>query len=92
VQDYRSRIRGDRNFYQSHAASRPVYAQADPPGLLLALSAQAIDIHKDGWRRGAGVPYEESFKVDAGALEARGLRPMPVPSSRWRPPTKATRR
>jgi 2-oxoglutarate ferredoxin oxidoreductase subunit alpha len=38
AQDYRSRIRGGHDFYQIRAAIRPVYAHADPPELLLALT------------------------------------------------------
>lgn len=79
VQDYRSRIRGGHNFYQVRAASRPVYAQADPPELLLALTPQTVEVHRDRLAPGAGVIYEQSFKVDGRALETLGLRPMPVP-------------
>lgn len=87
AQDYRSRIRGGHNFYQIRAATRPVFAQRTPPDLLVALTAETIDVHLDQLPPGAGVIYEESLRVheriqyrlDAPRLAARDLRLMPVP-------------
>lgn len=79
AQDFRSRIRGGHNFYQIRAATRPVMAQRNPPDLLLALTPDTIASHGDQLAPGAGVIYEESFRIDAELLRARDLRPMPVP-------------
>lgn len=79
AQDFRSRIRGGHNFYQIRAATRPVTAQRNPPEVLLAMTPDTIEIHRDQLAPGAGVIYEESFRVDEEQLRARGPRPMPVP-------------
>ncbi|MBI2765910.1 MAG: 2-oxoacid:acceptor oxidoreductase subunit alpha [Chloroflexi bacterium] len=79
TQDYRSRIRGGHNFYQVRAAQAAVEAQRDPPEVLLAFTRETVDIHIDRLAPGAGILYDASLPVDAGALHARGLAPMPVP-------------
>ncbi|MAS40870.1 MAG: pyruvate ferredoxin oxidoreductase [Gammaproteobacteria bacterium] len=87
AQDYRSRIRGGHNFYQIRAATRPVAAQRVPPDLLVALTAETLDVHLEQLPPGAGVIYEESlrlderirFRPDAAQIDAKGLRLMPVP-------------
>lgn len=79
VQDYRSRIRGGHNFYQIRAATHPVYAQSDPPDLLLALTAETLDIHRWQLAYGGCVLYDAAFRLDPGELVGQSLRPLPVP-------------
>ncbi len=87
TQDYRSRIRGGHNFYQIRAATRPVFAQHTPPDLLVALTAETIDIHLDRLPPGAGLIYDESLRVheriryrlDAAQRGTPDVRLMPVP-------------
>ena len=87
TQDYRSRIRGGHNFYQIRAATHPVSAQRTPPDLLVALTAETIDIHLDRLPPGAGLIYDESLRVheriryrlDAAQRGVPDVRLMPVP-------------
>lgn len=88
TQDYRSRIRGGHNFYQIRAATHPVAAQRSPPDLLVALTAETIDLHIGQLTTGAGVIYEESLRIEERLryridVEERGpgdlsLMPMPL--------------
>lgn len=85
--DYRSRIRGGHNFYQIRAATQPVFAQRSTSDLLVAMTAETIDVHVDELPSGAGVIYDESLRLedriqygmDAERILARNLRLMPVP-------------
>ncbi|MCL6522926.1 MAG: 2-oxoacid:acceptor oxidoreductase subunit alpha [Firmicutes bacterium] len=79
IADYRSRIRGGHNFYQIRAATRPVASHLDPPALLLALTAESVELHLENLADGAAVVYDRSFRLDAAAVERAGRLPVPVP-------------
>jgi len=79
IQDYRSRIRGGHNFYQIRIASRPIRSHSDPAHLLLALTKESVDIHWDNLVEGAAVLYDDSLRIDAAAIEGRGLLALPMP-------------
>jgi len=79
IQDYRSRIRGGHNFYQIRIASRAVRSHSDPVHLLLALTKESVDIHRDNLAPGAGVLYDDSLKVDEGPVKEQGCLLFPMP-------------
>jgi 2-oxoglutarate ferredoxin oxidoreductase subunit alpha len=79
VQDYMSRIRGGHNFFQIRVHEKPLYSHTEKVDLLLALSPETIDYHKDEMTPGGGIIYDEDFDVDEGALEKTGIKPFPVP-------------
>ncbi|MDI3299001.1 MAG: 2-oxoacid:acceptor oxidoreductase subunit alpha [Bacillota bacterium] len=79
IADYRSRIRGGHNFYQIRAATRPVASHLDPPALLLALTAESVELHLESLAPDAAVLYDSSFRLDAGAVERSGRLAVPVP-------------
>lgn len=79
VPDYRSRIRGGHNFFQIRATRRPSLSHSDPVHLLLAFTRETIEVHQHNLAPGAGVIYDDGFRVDAGTLKAQGLVPLPVP-------------
>ncbi|MBO8140872.1 MAG: 2-oxoacid:acceptor oxidoreductase subunit alpha [Firmicutes bacterium] len=79
VPDYRSRIRGGHNFFQIRAAGRPCLSHSDPVHLLLALTRETIDVHVANLAPGAGVIYDDGFRLDAPELESRGMLPLSMP-------------
>ncbi len=79
VVDYRSRIRGGHNFYQIRVADRPIYSHRDPVHLLLALTQETVEKHIHNLAPGAGVVYDDGFRVDEEQVRQRGALPMPVP-------------
>src|SRR5690606_29178969 len=79
VPDYRSRIRGGHNFFQIRATRRPSLSHSDPVHLLLAFTRETIDVHRHNLAPGAGVIYDDGFRVNGEALRAAGLVPLPVP-------------
>jgi 2-oxoglutarate ferredoxin oxidoreductase subunit alpha len=79
VQDYMSRIRGGLNFFQIKVNENPLYSHTDEVNLLLALSPETIEFHKDEIGPGGGIIYDEDLKVDAAALEKGKIKAFPVP-------------
>ncbi|MDI3316649.1 MAG: 2-oxoacid:acceptor oxidoreductase subunit alpha [Bacillota bacterium] len=79
IADYRSRIRGGHNFYQIRAATRPVASHAEPPALLLALTAESVELHLEKLAPDAAVIYDSSFRLDRTAVERSGRLAVPVP-------------
>jgi 2-oxoglutarate ferredoxin oxidoreductase subunit alpha len=77
--DYRSRIRGGHNFFQIRISEQQLWTHNEPVHLLLALTKEAVEIHRDEIVPGGGVIYDEKLKVDTAALEERGVKPFPVP-------------
>ncbi|MCR4426386.1 MAG: 2-oxoacid:acceptor oxidoreductase subunit alpha [Firmicutes bacterium] len=80
--DYRSRIRGGRNFYQVRASDRPVRCHSDPVHLVAAFTQDAAHAHVENIAPGGGVVYDEQLPVDETALIRKGIRPMPMPLNR----------
>jgi len=79
LQDYMSRIRGGHNFHQIRVSERPLYSHTDQVHLLMALVPETIERHKGEVVSGGGLIYDEEFEVDEGDLEARRIRPFPLP-------------
>ena len=79
LQDYMSRVRGGHNFYQIRVSERPLYTHADDVHVLMALVPETIERHAGEVVRGGGAIYDEGFTIDRDALEAQGVRPMPLP-------------
>lgn len=78
--DYRSRIRGGHNFYQTRAANRPVASHSDPVHLLMALTEETVKIHLDNVQPGGFLVYDEGFRrVDAAEIQRAGVVPLPLP-------------
>lgn len=81
--DYRSRIRGGHNFYQTRAARRPVNSHRDPVQLLLALTEETVKVHLGNVARGGIVVYDEDFRrVDSEEIRQAGVVPLPLPLAR----------
>src|SRR5690606_6078419 len=81
--DYRSRIRGGHNFYQTRASLRPVNSHRDPVQLLLALTEETVKVHLGNVARGGIVVYDEDFRrVDADEIRRAGVVPLPLPLAR----------
>jgi 2-oxoglutarate ferredoxin oxidoreductase subunit alpha len=79
LQDYMSRVRGGHNFYQIRVSERPLYTHADEVHLLMALVPETIERYAGRVVQDGGAIYDETFTVDRDAMEARGVRPMPLP-------------
>jgi 2-oxoglutarate ferredoxin oxidoreductase subunit alpha len=79
VQDYMSRIRGGHNWYQVRVAERQLYSHEPAIQLLIAFDERTVDEHLPEVVEGGGVLYDEGFKVDAEAIKAQGVIPMPMP-------------
>ena len=79
VFDYHSRIRGGHNFATIRVAGRPLWSHRQRVHLVLALTEEAVRVHRDEIVPGGGVIYDEAMAVETAALEARGVRPFPVP-------------
>jgi len=81
VQDYMSRIRGGHNFFQIRVKDEPLYSHNEALHLLLAFTAQAVEKHLPEIVPGGGVIYDQRIarKVDGAAIEARGIKALPVP-------------
>ena len=77
--DYESRIRGGLNFYRIDVDEQPVHAQGTGIHLLLAQTVEAVERFAGEIVAGGGVIYDEKLDVDAEALRARGIVPMPAP-------------
>ena len=69
MQDYRSRIRGGHNFYQTRLSERPLYSHSNPVHLVLALTEETVALHVDNIAEGGAVIYPERVKVDEEATE-----------------------
>lgn len=79
VPDYRSRIRGGHNFYVIRLSERPVYSRRSDVQLMLALTEETVELHRDEVSEGGAVLYPDHFNVDEAALRQRSLRPFPLP-------------
>jgi 2-oxoglutarate ferredoxin oxidoreductase subunit alpha len=79
LQDYMSRVRGGHNFYQIRVSEEPLYTHADEVHLLMGLVPETIERYAGRVVSGGGAIYDETFTVDRDAMEARGVRPMPLP-------------
>lgn len=76
--DYYSRIRGGHNFFSIRIAHQPLYSQAEPIHLLLALDMETIRRHVDALVEGGAVVYDEEVQVP-DELHRPGVRFCPVP-------------
>jgi 2-oxoglutarate ferredoxin oxidoreductase subunit alpha len=79
LQDYMSRVRGGHNFYQIRVGEEPLYSHTDQVHLLIALVPETVRRHKDEIVQGGGLIYDESFELDQGYLEERGVKLFPLP-------------
>lgn len=79
VQDNRSRIRGGHNFYLIRTSSKPVISWAEPVHLLVALTAESVDIHLHKIVPGGAVIFDPSLKIDESKIKESGAVPVPVP-------------
>jgi 2-oxoglutarate ferredoxin oxidoreductase subunit alpha len=79
LQDYMSRIRGGLNFFQVRVHTEPLYVHEDAVHILLPLSREALDAHKEDVVKGGGIIYDEGLKVDRRTIANRGRKAMPVP-------------
>jgi len=79
LQDYRSRIRGGHNFFQIRVSERNIYSHTEPVHLLLALTSEAIETHKDELVQGGGIIFDESLKVNTKELEDKGIKLFKAP-------------
>lgn len=77
--DYHSRIRGGHNFAQIRLSEIPVWSHSEPVHILLALDEESIPQHLEEVIPGGAVVYDEGLKADYGAIEARGVHPIPAP-------------
>ncbi len=77
--DYHSRIRGGHNFAQIRVSETPLWSHSEPVHILLALDEESIPKHLGEVVPGGAVIYDEGRKVDHGAIEARGVHPVPAP-------------
>jgi 2-oxoglutarate ferredoxin oxidoreductase subunit alpha len=75
--DYYSRIRGGHNFFSIRAAAEPLYSQAEPVHVLLALDLETIRRHVDDVVEGGAVIYDESEELPL-ELRRRELTFCPV--------------
>jgi 2-oxoglutarate ferredoxin oxidoreductase subunit alpha len=82
VQDYMSRIRGGHNFFQIKVNEKPLYSHTETVDLVLALSPETIEFHKDEIGPGGGIIYDEDLKVDKEALEKANIKAFPVPMTK----------
>lgn len=80
--DYMSRIRGGYNFYQIRVSGKPVYAFERNVHLLLAFNPQAVTEHKDELAEGAGIIYDEEYKIDT-TVARRGVKLFRLPLVKW---------
>ena len=76
--DYMSRIRGGYNFYQIRLGSKPLYAFEKNVHLLLAFNPEAVTQHAEELAPGAGIIYDEEFKIDTSLLQ-KGVKLFPLP-------------
>ena len=76
--DYMSRIRGGYNFYQIRVGSKPLYAFERNVHLLLAFNPEAVTQHAEELAPGAGIIYDEEFKIDT-SVTRKGVKLFPLP-------------
>ncbi len=79
VPDHRSRIRGGHNFNLTKISDHPITSWTEPVQLLIALTAESIEIHRSQLVPGAAIIYDANFKIDAKALEKDQILPVPIP-------------
>jgi 2-oxoglutarate ferredoxin oxidoreductase subunit alpha len=79
MQDYRSRIRGGHNFYQTRLSEHPIYSHSNPVHLVLALTAETVPLHVDNIAEGGAVIYPERVEVDEEALKQRRVQCFAMP-------------
>jgi len=58
--DYYSRIRGGHNFFSIRISDQPLYSHAEPVHLLLALTEETIQRHRDSLVEGGAVVYDSN--------------------------------
>ncbi len=79
VQDNRSRIRGGHNFYLIGTSSKSIVSWSEPVHLLIALTAESVDIHLDKIVPGGAVIFDPALKIDESKIKERDVLPVPVP-------------
>ncbi len=79
VQDNRSRIRGGHNFYVIKTSDQPILSWTEPVQLLVALTEESIDIHRQKIVPGGAVIFDSGMEVDKEALQQRQIQPVEVP-------------
>ncbi|MBD3290535.1 2-oxoacid:acceptor oxidoreductase subunit alpha [candidate division KSB1 bacterium] len=79
VQDNRSRIRGGHNFYLIKTSTEPIVSWTEPVHLLIALTAETVDIHLGKIVPGGAVVYDPSLEIDEDRIKDREAIPIPLP-------------
>jgi 2-oxoglutarate ferredoxin oxidoreductase subunit alpha len=79
MQDYHSQIRGGHNFYQIRISEQPRLSHSNPVHLLLALTPETAELHRDNLAEGAAVIFPEKFDIDPEPLRKRGVRVHALP-------------
>jgi len=78
--DYQSLIRGGHNFYTARVDTEDVYSQADDIGLLIALNAETVTLHKDELVPGGGIIYDgDDIDLSAEKLGREDSKLYPIP-------------
>jgi 2-oxoglutarate ferredoxin oxidoreductase subunit alpha len=63
--DYMSRIRGGNNFYQIRVSKQPVYCPREKVDILIPLTAEAMDLHRDNLNKnGMVVVDRDKFEIE----------------------------
>jgi len=79
VQDHRSRIRGGHNFYLIKTSENPVTSWTEPVHLLVALTAETVEVHRHEMVPGGAVIYDADMNIVKEELEKANIKPIPVP-------------
>lgn len=82
VQDNRSRIRGGHNFYVIKTSAKPISSWTEPVQLLVAMTAESIDIHQQKIMPGGAVIFDSDLKIDQEKLANKKIKPVAVPMSK----------
>ncbi|MBN1347986.1 2-oxoacid:acceptor oxidoreductase subunit alpha [candidate division KSB1 bacterium] len=79
IQDHRSRIRGGHNFYLIKTSDKPITSWSEPVHLLVALTAESIEIHRDKMVPGSAVIFDSETTINTTELEKLSINPVSVP-------------
>ena len=77
--NYRSRIRGGHNFFTVRAGSEPVYAVRDKIQVLIALTAETVELHINALEPGGAVIVDPEIAFDESILQGKDVRLLRPP-------------
>lgn len=79
VQENRSRIRGGHNYYLIKTSEGPILSWDEDVHVVVALTAESVELHVEKIERGGAVIYDSEFDVDVDKIKKSGVTPVAVP-------------